>query len=160
MRFLRFTRVFAFIFVFWRLNSMDGACVHEFLVWFVTHKIDWGPEINVFHIGFCLCRWLVQERADGRNVGNWHWYVALEIVPSCKHLLGVRGKALSPFLLTNICCLLFRTEKSLFPWAKQQMEETFADYTILEDDTKRVWFAGVDTFKVSIFPNFRVLGLG
>lgn len=57
-------------------------------------------------------RWLVQERADGRNVGNWHW-----------------------------------TEKSLFPWAKQQMEETFADYTILEDDTKRVWFAGVDTFK-------------
>jgi len=57
-------------------------------------------------------RWLVQERSDGRNVGNWHW-----------------------------------TEKSLFPWSKQQMEETFADYTIFEDDTKRVWLAGVDTFK-------------
>jgi activator of HSP90 ATPase len=67
-------------------------------------------------VGEGEARWLVQDRADGKNVGNWHW-----------------------------------TEKSLFPWAKDQMEQTFADYNILEDATKKVWLAGVDSFKGEIF---------
>lgn len=65
-------------------------------------------------------RWLVQDRADGKNVGNWHW-----------------------------------TEKSLFPWAKQQIEKTFTDYPIFEDDSVKVWFSHVDSIKGEIFVNNR-----
>jgi len=65
-------------------------------------------------------RWLVQNRSDGKNVGNWHW-----------------------------------TEKSLFPWAKEQMESRFTDYVIFEDDKHKLSFTNVESFKGEIFVNIR-----
>lgn len=65
-------------------------------------------------------RWLVQDRVDGKNVGNWHW-----------------------------------TEKSLFPWAKEQLETTFKGYVIFEDAKTKVWFESVDNFKGDMFVNNR-----
>lgn len=65
-------------------------------------------------------RWLVQDRNDGKNVGNWHW-----------------------------------SEKSLFPWAKTELEGTFADCLIFENDQHKVWFAGVDSFKGDMYVNNR-----
>lgn len=50
--------------------------------------------------------------------------------------------------LTLIYLSAFRTEKSLFPWAKEQMEQKFTDYLIFEDDKTKVWFSSVDSFKV------------
>jgi len=54
--------------------------------------------------------------------------------------------------LTHFRSLFCRTEKSLFPWAKEQMEHRFTDYLIFEDDKVKVWFSNVESFKVRVGP--------
>lgn len=88
---------------------------------------------NCSFLTFSL-RWLVQDRKDGKNVNNWHWYASLPI----------------SFPFGYLTFQYLRSEENMFQWAKERIISLFEGSSILDNDTHHFTVTKVDSMKVRI----------